>query len=763
MAYNWYGNFEEKGKSYRISTNRTPRHWYNYFYNHTFNSFSSQVGYGEGMAQDEMGRRLPLLTRRMVYIRDKKSGEWFTANGLPVKKEYVNFSCIHRLGSTTINSSYQGLDLSYTIFVPSQGNCELWSVEIKNNREEEAELSVIPYFSTDIDGVYKPQGYQTNTGGWLSEENALIGRGFTNYGDGMRKGYFGFFTSNEKIDSYDCRRNAFIGVYGEESCPEALEDGNGCTGSSCIGEKLCFAIQNEMVLGAGESKKIYYMAGISFSRNEMKAMQKRYLNPTEWEREFDKVREQRSAEISGVMIETPDSFLNQAFNSFCKYETAMGSRWARVRHNGYRDIVSDTECLSCVNPTLAWENMKRILTYQYSSGYAPRTFLDGKIQDNYFADCAVWIAMAVYAIIMETGKKELLEEVVEYNDHTTGTVYEHVKRSIDYLFDFQGSHGLIRIWGGDWNDCMNQAGLMGKGESVWLSIAWCRANECFQKLARLSGKEEDRDQAEQKRKMMLERIEAHGWDGNYYITAIDDWGNKIGSSENQEGSMYLIPQLWAVLAGIVSDERAEAVLHEVETRLETDLGTSIISPAYTRLDSKIGSITEKPPGVHENGGVYLHTMMWKLAVDSIMGRPEYVQRGIEKILPWNQKWANTQGEPYSLYNSYFGKQTDYRYGTPGQSWRTAAGAWMVKSLTVYVFGIQPHMEGILLKPCLPPAWKTCRVVKVFRTCTYDIRYVQADHTQEGRVDRIWIDGTEFRGTYLPWVENGNITVKVSVK
>ena len=92
----------------------------------------------------------------------------------------------------------------------------------------------------------------------------------------------------------------------------------------------------------------------------------------------------RAAGICAVcqsMKKTPDKTLNKRFCPWLCYQTNMGSRWARVRHNGYRDIVSDTECLAVFNAPLAWERIKRLLSYQCSNGYAPRTFKDGKIQD----------------------------------------------------------------------------------------------------------------------------------------------------------------------------------------------------------------------------------------------------------------------------------------------------------------------------------------------------------------------------------------------
>ena len=60
-GYKWYGHFEGDGSTFVITEPETPRHWYNYMYNDEYVTFTSQVGFGEGFAQDDMGRRIPLL------------------------------------------------------------------------------------------------------------------------------------------------------------------------------------------------------------------------------------------------------------------------------------------------------------------------------------------------------------------------------------------------------------------------------------------------------------------------------------------------------------------------------------------------------------------------------------------------------------------------------------------------------------------------------------------------------------------------------
>lgn len=755
-----YGDFQKNGREFRISDRKPPRHWYNYFYNDTYNAFTSQVGVGEGLAQDRMGNRIFLVSGRAMYLCDKDSGKWFSANGYPFTRTFEQFSCRHGLGYSVTESEAEGIRMAYTVFVPLEGNREIWMLRAENTRGKNARLGVIPYASTETDGIYRSQAYNTDIGGFSEAHQAAFTRIFTSYGGKETTTKYGYLISDGKITGYDTRKNAFIGVYGHPDCPEALELHNGCTNSSCVGEKLCFALETELLLSPGEAKTICFEIGIADSMEDI-GKNRRHLAPGLPQKELENVIQRRLEEISGASITTPDETLNLAFNGFYKYATVMGSRWARVRHNGYRDLMSDTECLSSFHPSLAWERYKRVLEYQYSNGYAPRTFIDGAIKDNNFADCAVWITFTGYAIIKELGDLELLNEEVPFNDGTVASVYEHMRRSVEFLYHFKGQHGLIKIWGGDWNDCMNSAGLAGRGESVWLSIAWYRANRMLSELAQLTGRDADVSSCREMGEAMKKLINEYGWDGKYYLTAIDDNGKPIGSHTDEEGKMFLNPQVWAVFSGIATKEQVKSAFDEVDRYLDTPLGAVVSKPPYTHLDNSIGTMTQKAAGVHENGGVYLHALTWKLAAECMLHRPEKVERIIRQILPWDHTYAPTCGEPYMLYNSYFGEETGYRYATPGQSWRTASTQWFVKAMLLYVFGVWPELDGLHIRPCLPPSWKECSVEKDFRGCHYVIHYHQ---NPEGCSQHsvITADGLPVEGDLLPWHDGAHITVDVTI-
>ncbi len=72
MEYKEYGRWSECGKEYIITERKTPRHWYNYFFNDDYNAFISQVGFGEGFCQDNLGVRVKDVLDRCVYICDKE-------------------------------------------------------------------------------------------------------------------------------------------------------------------------------------------------------------------------------------------------------------------------------------------------------------------------------------------------------------------------------------------------------------------------------------------------------------------------------------------------------------------------------------------------------------------------------------------------------------------------------------------------------------------------------------------------------------------
>ena len=114
--------------------------------------------------------------------------------------------------------------------------------------------------------------------------------------------------------------------------------------------------------------------------------------------------------------------------------------------------------------------------------------------------------------------------------------------------------------GGDWNDGMNEVGAKGKGESAWL--AWFLYTVlgdfiplCYQEGDRAYGWE-----LEQKQATLLQSIEEHAWDGEWYLRAFYDDGSKLGSKENDECRIDSISQSWSVISKGAKKERAKTAV-----------------------------------------------------------------------------------------------------------------------------------------------------------------------------------------------------------
>ena len=746
-----YGHYLDGGADFCITEPDIPRNWYNYLWNDDYITFTSQTSAGEGLLQDRLGVRIKLVKDRGFFLSE--GNEHWGIGGLPVDEERDAYRCIHRRGVTDLYTEKNGIASTVSILVPRTGTYELWRVRLENKSESERTLRVLAFGGSDFDPPYVRQGYNTDASHFDAKRGILYHAKRMKLTDWKEVGQaVAFMGVTDGCDGYAGTYNAIVGPYGSFAHPAILK--KGCCNLAGCGEKLGYAMEKNVTLGAGEVRDIVFVMGIAFSLDEAEAVKDNATSPAFFESERKAVLEKFKTEVDAVSIQTPDEMLNNMFE-WLKHQSNLGSRWARVRHNGYRDICSDTDCLACINPEIALERFLRILSYQYSDGYAPRTFIDGQIQKNNFADNTVWLNFTASSIIKELGDLSILEREVPYNDGTVGTVYEHLYRSVDFLYNFKGHHGLVRIWGGDWNDCMNRVGMEGKGVSVWLSIAWVRAAKFFAELATLCGKSADAAAVLARAEEMSALIEEYGWDGEYYIDAIDDRGVKVGSKECEEGKMFLIPQIWAVFSGVSRTGRETVAMDAVEKYLSDPLGTVISSPAYTKWDENIGFMTLKHPGIHENGGVYLHTIAWKIAADAMLGRADRVEEDIKTILPFRNPVVDGRAEPYIMCNSYFGKQTGYRYGTPGQSWRTAAGQWFEKALVNYVFGLLPEVEGLTVKPCLPSSWKTASIDKRFRNTTYHIRYENGGV----RIKSIFVNGKPIEGNLLP-LTGGEVDVLV---
>ena len=103
------------------------------------------------------------------------------------------------------------------------------------------------------------------------------------------------------------------------------------------------------------------------------------------------------------------------------------------------------------------------------------------------SDDALWLIASIVEYVKETGEYGFFDEIITYADGGSGTVYEHMKKILDFSAKQIGAHGVCKGLRADWNDCLN----LGGGESALVSFLHYWAIDNFLEAASWLGREED--------------------------------------------------------------------------------------------------------------------------------------------------------------------------------------------------------------------------------------------------------------------------------
>src|SRR5690606_19880633 len=185
--------------------------------------------------------------------------------------------------------------------------------------------------------------------------------------------------------------------------------------------------------------------------------------------------------------------------------------------------------------------------------------------------------------------------------------------------DRLGPHGLPLIGRADWNDCLNLNCFSetpgepfqttanregGVAESVFIAGLFVLAAKELAGIAQARPRPEEAAGYRAEAEKMTGAITEHAWDGAWFRRAYDYFGNLIGSSENDEGQIFIEPQGMCIMAGVgLEDGMATRALASVRERLATEHGIVLQQPAYSRYYVELGEISSYPPGDKVNASV----------------------------------------------------------------------------------------------------------------------------------------------------------------
>ena len=782
-----YGYFDNASKEYVIERADLPVSWTNYLgvknmcavVNHTAGGylFSGSPEYhrvtrfrGNAVPMDRPGF--------YVYLRDNEDGDYFSISWQPVGKslDEAAYRCRHGLSYSVYECAYKGLTASQKMFIPLDDDALLIDVSISNEGEEARSLSVFSYLEFSWHHIMiDNQNYQMS----LYCSGSSFEDGIIEHDLFYEEFGYQFFTADFEPDGFDCLRDRFIGTYHTETDPQAVVSG-ACAGSYEKGGNHCGSLQKNIQLAPHETVRMIFMLGDG-NRAQGRKIREKYSDHDLVDRAFGDLAAFWEERCAALRIDTPSEAMNTMINIWTLYQSSINVLFSRFASFielggrtglGYRDTAQDAMTIPHSEPEKCLTRILQLLNGLTSRGYGlhlfePRWFEPEKegakkpfrsptvipginkkdiihgIEDA-CADDALWLIPAITEYIKETGDLSFADRIVPYADSGASqnaapdTVYDHMKRILDFSAQEVGANGVCKGLRADWNDCLN----LGGGESALVSELHFWALGHFIDLARRLGRDEDVQTYEVMRAKVGKVIDETLWDGEWYIRGITKNGRKIGTKEDTEGKVHLESNAWAVLSLASGAEKGEAAMDSVYRNLFTPYGIRLNAPSYTKPDDDIGFVTRVYPGVKENGAIFSHPNPWAWAAECVLGRGDRAMEYYDALCPYyqNDKIEIRQSEPYSYCQFIMGPDHT-AYGRARHPFMTGSGGWAYFSATRYMLGIRPDYDCLRVDPCIPKGWDGFRVSRRWRGAEYEIRVENPDHVSRG-VKQILVNGEE---------------------
>lgn len=809
-----FGHFDDANREYVITRPDTPTPWINYLGCEAYFGIISNTAGGYSFYRDARLRRLTRYRYnnvpsdaggRYIYIRDDETGEFWSPTWQPTRTKLDDYSCRHGMGYSVIGSRYKGMEASTRYFVPMGENLELWQFSISNHRKSTASLSAFSLIEFCLwDAQDDATNFQRNfSTGQVEMEHGVIYHK-TEYRE--RRDHYAYFACSSEITGFDTQRESFLGPYHGWDSPAVVETGKS-TNSLAHGFAPIGSHSVKLTLAPGESKQIVFVLGYQevlkdqkfdppgsqiINKKAARETMAKYLQPANADAAFQALREYWDGLLGILQVETPDLHTNRMVNIWNAYQSMATFNMSRSaslyesgigRGLGFRDSNQDLLGFVHMVPSRARERVLDLAATQLPSGgayhqYQPLTKRGNNDVGSGFNDDPHWLIIGVAAYLKETGDWSILDEQVTY-DNQPGSetpLYDHLQRSFQYTLDRLGPHGLPLIGRADWNDCLNlncfsdtpgqsfqtTTNKDGKiAESVFIAALFVHSGHELSDIARNRGNEGEANSILREVAIMEATIANHGWDGEWFIRAYDDFGRKVGSKENKEGKIYIETQGYCPLAGIgLKDGTAQKALDSVRKYLATKHGIVLQQPAYSQYYIELGEISSYPPGYKENAGIFCHNNPWVMIAETRVGNGDAAHDYYLRINPSARETLGDlhRTEPYVYSQMIAGKDAP-THGEAKNSWLTGTAAWNYYAIVQWILGIRTSLGGLEIAPVIPGNWPGFKATRKFRDVTYNI---EVERIGDGNLVALVVDGTPVLGNTVTPPEDARKEVRVQV-
>lgn len=781
-----YGFFDEQNKEYVINRPDTPAPWANYLGSPAYGAIISNNAGGYSFVESGANGRIIRYhfnaddkPGRYIYIRDNDQNDYWSASWQPVGKDLGKYEseCRHGTAYTAITSEYEGIQTETLYYVPLEQTYEVWRIKVTNNSTSKRNLSAFGFAEFTSDSNYEQDNVNLQYTSFITKTeflNNMILQRINQFehrkSDGTNGSERFFGLVGAKVDAYEGDLQAFLGRYHSYSNPVAVESGK-CSNKLNNGLNSCGALQTDFTLEAGESKEFAFLLG---AKNEFQAadLLKGYENLGKIDEDVAQLKSFWHSKLENLQIKTPDKNFDAMVNTWNSYQCFITFIWSRaasfiyggLRNGyGYRDTVQDIQGIIHLDPQLALEKIRFMISaqalnggglplvkYNHNAGHENTpdelSYAQETGHPSYRADDALWLFPTVYKYICETGNIEFLDEIIPFANGGGATVYDHLKKAIQFSMERLGDHGLPAGLHADWNDCLR---LGKKGESTFVAFQLYYAMKILKDYAA------DRQDGtyvgylEDSMKTLYDTVQSVCWEDDRFIRGIRDNGVVVGSKHDPEASMWLNPQSWSVISGMADERQAKLAMDNVWSILNTDYGAMIMYPAYRDHAFPGALMIVFNPGYKENAGIFSQAQGWLILAETLTGNGNRAYRYFKECNPasMNEKAEIRVMEPY-VHGQFTEAKDSPNMGRSNVHWLTGTASTVMVSCVEGILGIKPSVEGLVVEPCIPFEWDGLEIRKIFRGKKLNIQVKNSNHSQKG-VRQVTVNGEKISGKMIP--------------
>lgn len=759
-----YGHFDLKSKEYVITNPATPAPWANYLGDPEYGAMISNNAAGYSFVKSGANGRITryrfnsdmALPGRYIYIRDNETSDYWSASWQPVGKSLDKYKseCRHGTAYTVISAEYADIKSEVTYYVPYGKTYEVWRTKVTNNSEADRKLSLFGFVEFTNEDNYEQDQVNLQYSLFISKtrfvENKIIQTISENSSIDRRERVFGMVGADVTASCGDLA--SFIGPYRTYSNPIAVETGK-CSNIMNYNSNSCGALQSDIVLKPGETRELIYILGQK-NNEEASAILNEYKKCGKVDSEIAKLKNYWHGQLENFKVETPSEEFNNMINVWNAYQCFITFIWSRaasfiycgLRNGyGYRDTVQDIQGIIHLDPEMAAEKIRFMLSAQVDNGGGlplvkfnhnaghENTPDDPKYvketgHPSYRADDALWLFPTIVKYIGESGNKAFLDEVIVYANGGEARVYDHLKNAIRFSMERLGAHDMPAGLHADWNDCLR---LGAKGESTFVAFQLYYAMTTIKEMAILKNDTDYIAYIDDVQGKLAEALEKC-WDEDRFIRGIREDGVIVGAKKDPEANMWLNPQSWSVISRFASDEQAEKAMNSVHDILNTPYGAKLLEPPYKDhyFDGALMHIFNAD--TKENGGIFSQSQGWLILAESLLG---HGNRAFEYFMESSPAAMNDKAEIRVMEPYVHGQFTESKAspfeGRSHVHWLTGTASTVMVGCVEGICGMRPDANGIIISPSIPSEWDGFKIEKNFRGKKLNITVDNSAHVESG--------------------------------